>query len=66
MTLNRNDAIQVMLDGFIEDMEFMYKNGGMAEEDIPPTINAARNSFLFLCSNAYDRLADKGVVVKDA
>ena len=51
-----------MLDGFIEDMKFMYSNAGLGEEEAAAHLEQGIMSFSYICNNTYDRLIDKSII----
>ena len=51
-----------MLDGFIEDMKYMYSNSGISEEESTNHIEQGKFSFELICTNTYQRLLEKGLI----
>jgi hypothetical protein len=63
--MNKDEIIKLMIDGFIEDMKFMYSNAGISDEESNNHIEQGTVSFELICTNTYQRLLEKGVL-KDA
>lgn len=60
--MNKEEIIKIMLDGFIEDMKFMYSNAGLGEEETTNHIEQGMMSFSYICNNTYDRLIEKSII----
>lgn len=60
--MNRQDTLDLMLAGILEDMTDMYTRSGIAESDIAGHLEQGNESFKYLCINMYERLLSKGVV----
>jgi hypothetical protein len=60
--MNKEEIVKLMLDGFIEDMKFMYSNAGLSEEESAAHLEQGIMSFSYICNNTYDRLLDKSII----
>lgn len=60
--MNREEIIKLMLDGFVEDMKFMYSNAGLGEEESKNHIEQGMMSFEYICSNTYERLTKNNLL----
>jgi hypothetical protein len=60
--MNKEEIIKLMLDGFIEDMKYMYSNSGISEEESANHIEQGKFSFELICTNTYQRLLEKGLI----
>ena len=54
--MTREEIIKLMLEGFAEDMKFMYSNAGLSEEESKTHLDQGMMSFEYICSNTYERL----------
>jgi len=60
--MSKEEIVQIMLDGFIEDMQFMYTNAGLSQEETDSHIEQGKFSFSYICNNTYDRLVNKSII----
>lgn len=63
--MNRQETLNIMLEGIIADMGDLYTRSGVSEEDKKSYLAQANESFKILCTGMYDRLLELGVI-KDA
>ena len=56
--MDKDTAIEIMLNSFNEDTEKMCKQFGMPDEEIAQKIIESQQSIYFLLSNAYDKLEE--------
>lgn len=60
--MSREDALNLMLNGIIEDMKTMYSNAGVSAEESAMHIEQGNESFKLLCINMYERLLEAGAL----
>ena len=60
--MSREDALNVMLNGIIDDMKNMYSTAGMSSEESDKHIEQGMESFKLLCINMYERLEKNGAL----
>ena len=60
--MNKDEVLELMLEGFIEDMKFMYSNAGLSEEEQNNHIEQSKFSFSYICNNTYDRLVSRSII----
>lgn len=60
--MNKEEIITFMINGFIEDMKYIYSTNGISEEDSAQHIDQGRMSFELICTNTFNRLVDKSVI----
>jgi len=63
--MNRQETLNIMLEGIVQDMGDLYTRSGVSEEDKKSYLSQANESFKILCTGMYDRLLELGVI-KDA
>lgn len=57
--MDRDKAIQIMLESFQEDTRVLSKNvPGMTDEEIEQKIQESEQSLLYMLSNAYDKVEE--------
>ena len=61
--MTRQETLNIMLAGIIEDMSGMYSRSGMSDEEKNTYLAQANESFKSLCTNMYDRLLAAGVII---
>lgn len=61
-TMTRDEILQLLYDGIVEDMTFLYKNAGLEEKDIQAHLDQGTQSFQLICTNTLTRLIEKGVI----
>jgi hypothetical protein len=60
--MNKEETIKLMLDGFIEDMKYIYSNSGISDDESSNYIEQGKFSFELVCTNTYQRLLEKGLI----
>jgi hypothetical protein len=60
--MNKEEIIKLMLNGFIEDMKFMYSNAGISDDESANYIEQGKPSFELVCTNTYQRLLEKELI----
>lgn len=60
--MSKEEVVSLMLDGFIEDMRFMYSNAGLSQEESDTHIEQGKFSFEYICNNTYDRLLNLNII----
>jgi len=60
--MTREDTLDLMLSGVIQDMKTLYSNAGISEEESAKHIEQGNESFKLLCINMYERLLEAGAL----
>lgn len=60
--MNKEEVVQMMVDGFIEDMKGIYSSAGISDEESDQYIEQGLRSFSLICNNTYDRLLEKSII----
>lgn len=60
--MSREDTLNLMLEGIVEDMKSMYSNAGISAEEAATHIEQGNESFKLLCINMYERLLEAGAL----
>jgi len=60
--MSREDALNIMLEGIIDDMKNMYSTAGLSAEESAKHIEQGMESFKLLCINTYERLDKAGAL----
>jgi hypothetical protein len=60
--MNKEEIIQIMLDGVIEDMKYIYTNASISEEESTQHLEQGQMSFQYICNNMYNRLVEKSII----
>jgi hypothetical protein len=60
--MSRDEILQLLYDGMVEDMTFLYKNAGIDEKEIQNHLDQGTQSFQLICTNTLTRLIEKGVI----
>ncbi len=60
--MNKEEIIQIMLDGVIEDMKYIYTNASISEEESLQHLEQGQMSFQYICNNMYNRLVEKSII----
>jgi len=56
--MDKDKAIEIMINSFNEDTEQMCKQFGMSDQEITQKITESQPSIYYLLSNAYDKLEE--------
>ena len=60
--MSKEEVIRIMYEGLKNDMKFMYQNAGLSEDDVNTHLIQGEGAFLYLYTNAVDRLVEKEVL----
>ena len=60
--MNKDEVVQIMVDGFIEDMKSIYSAHNISDEESDQYIEQGLPSFSLICNNTYDRLLAKSII----
>jgi hypothetical protein len=60
--MTREDTLNIMLEGIIDDMKNMYSTAGISAEESEKHIEQGLESFKLLCINMYERLEKNGAL----
>lgn len=56
--MDKDKAVEIMLNSFNEDTRQMCKQYGMSDEETEQKIQESQQSLYFLLSNAYDKISE--------
>ena len=62
--MNENEILIFMLDSINQDNYDMAVKSGMTQEQIKQFSDQSEISLSFMVKNLYDRMSDKGLIVK--
>jgi hypothetical protein len=62
--MTRDQAVELMLESFNNDNRMMGAGSGMDEAEVEKFIEQSQPSLTYMLSNAYDKLAEKGLISK--
>jgi hypothetical protein len=60
--MSREDTLNIMLEGIVEDMKNMYSTAGISAEESAKHIEQGMESFKLLCINMYERMEKSGAL----
>ena len=61
--MDKEQVVSIILEGFIEDMKFIYSNAGVSEEEARKNLDQGLTSFSYISNNTSDRLLEKKIIV---
>lgn len=62
MGMNKEDAVNIMLESINSDNREMGKQAGISDADMETQISQSQPSLSFMMSNIYDKLKGAGVI----
>jgi hypothetical protein len=63
MGMNKEEIIDLMLDSINSDNKEICKQSGMSDEDAQKQIDQSQQALVFMVSNIYQKLKERGVIV---
>lgn len=61
--MNKEEIIDLMLDSINSDNREICKQSGMSDEDAQKQIDQSQQALVFMVSNIYQKLKERGVIV---
>ena len=61
--MNKEEIIDLMLDSINSDNKEICKQSGMSDEDAQKQIDQSQQALVFMVSNIYQKLKERGVIV---